>query len=49
MKFTVSRRTITITALEPATYKPSSAELAAIRKGEKEIARWEFVRLDDLR
>ena len=42
-KFTASRRTITITAVPSPTYKPTKAELAAIRKGEAEIARGEFI------
>ncbi|HXB66960.1 MAG TPA: hypothetical protein VNY05_01885 [Candidatus Acidoferrales bacterium] len=47
LEFKASSRTITITATEPA-YKPTKAEAAAIRKGEAEIARGEFVTLDDL-
>jgi predicted transcriptional regulator len=47
LEFKASSRTITITALE-RTYKPTKAELAAIRKGEAEIARGEFVTLDEL-
>jgi predicted transcriptional regulator len=48
VKFKASRRTITITALPAPTYKPTRAELAAIRKGEAEIARGEFVTLREL-
>jgi hypothetical protein len=48
LKFKVSPRTITITTVEPPTYKPTKAELAAIRKGEAEIARGEYVTLTDL-
>jgi bifunctional DNA-binding transcriptional regulator/antitoxin component of YhaV-PrlF toxin-antitoxin module len=47
LEFKASSRTITITATEPA-YKPTKAEAAAIRKGEAEIARGEFVTLDHL-
>lgn len=48
VKFRASHRTITITAVPSPTYKPTKAELAAIRKGEAEIARGEFVTLRDL-
>jgi predicted transcriptional regulator len=48
LQFKVSPHTITITAVEPPTYKPTKAELAAIRKGEAEIARGEYVTLTDL-
>jgi len=48
LKFKVSPRTITITTIEPPTYKPTKAELAAIRKGEAEIARGEYVNVTDL-
>jgi hypothetical protein len=48
LRFKVSPHTITITAVEPPTYKPTKAELAAIRKGEAEIARGEYVTLTDL-
>ena len=41
-------RTITITAETPPTYKPSKLELAAIRRGEAEIADSEYVGLADL-
>ena len=34
--------------MPPPTYKPTKAELAAIRKGEAEIARGEFVTLREL-
>jgi len=47
LEFRASSRTITITATEPA-YKRTKAEAAAIRKGETELARGEFVTLDDL-
>lgn len=48
LKFKASHRTITITAVPSPTYKPTKAELAAIRKGEAEIARGEFVTLREL-
>jgi bifunctional DNA-binding transcriptional regulator/antitoxin component of YhaV-PrlF toxin-antitoxin module len=48
LRFKVSRRTITITALPPSIYKPTKGELAAIRKGEAEIARGESVTLTEL-
>src|ERR1035437_868377 len=48
LEFKVSPRTITITAVEPPTYKPTKAELAAIRKGEAEISRGEYVTLTGL-
>jgi len=47
LEFQASSRRITITALQPA-YAPTKAEAAAIRKGEAEIARGEFVTLHDL-
>jgi bifunctional DNA-binding transcriptional regulator/antitoxin component of YhaV-PrlF toxin-antitoxin module len=45
--FAVSPRTITITAEPARTYKPTKAELAAIRKGEVAIARGESVSLSE--
>lgn len=48
LKFKVSPRSITITAVPSPSYKPTKAELAAIRKGEAEIARGEFVTLTEL-
>lgn len=48
LEFKVSPRTITITAAPVRTYKPTKAELAAIRKGEAEIARGEYVTLGEL-
>ena len=48
VKFMASPRTITIKAVEQPTYKPTKAELAAIHKGEAEIALGEFVTLPDL-
>jgi hypothetical protein len=47
VEFKASSGTITITALEPG-YTPTKAETGAIRKGESEIARGEFVALGDL-
>ena len=47
LEFKASDRRITITAVEPS-YRPSKSETAAIRKGEAEIARGEFVTLNDL-
>jgi predicted transcriptional regulator len=34
--------------VEQPTYKPTKAELAAIRKGEAEIARGQYVTLSEL-
>jgi bifunctional DNA-binding transcriptional regulator/antitoxin component of YhaV-PrlF toxin-antitoxin module len=48
LEFRASQRTITITAGERPIYKATKAELAAIRKGEVEIARGEYVTLTDL-
>ena len=48
VQFRASHRTITITAVPSPTYKPTKAELAAIRKGEAEIACGEFVTLREL-
>jgi hypothetical protein len=47
VEFKVSSRTITITPVGPATYKPTKSELAAIHKGEVEIARGDYVTLTD--
>ena len=47
LEFQASGRSITITAVEP-TYSPTKTEAAAIRKGEAEIARGEFVTLNEL-
>jgi len=47
IRFSVSSGAITITAAEPATYKPAKSELAAIRKGESAIARGEHVSLTE--
>ena len=48
LEFKVSPGAITITAARARAYKPTKAELAAIRKGEAEIARGEYVPLTDL-
>ena len=48
LQFKVSSRTITITAIPEPTYKPTKAELAAIRKGEAQIARGECVTVTEL-
>ena len=48
LEFKASRRTITITALDEPCYKPTKAELAAIRKGEAQIANGRFVALPEL-
>ena len=42
------RDTITITAVRQAAYKPTKAELSAIRRGEQQIARGETVGLREL-
>jgi len=47
VQFKVFSRTITITPVEPSTYKPTKPELAAIRRGEAQIARGEYVTLTD--
>ena len=49
LEFKVSPRAITITAVDPPAYKPTKAEMAAIRKGEAEITRGEYVTADRLR
>ena len=48
LKFRVAPRMITITVEPPSTYKPTKAELAAIRKGRAEIRRGESVTLQQL-
>lgn len=48
VQFKASRRTITTTAVEEPRYKPTKAELAAIRKGEAQITRGRFVALPEL-
>ena len=47
LEFKASRAAITIKAVQPRTCKATKAELAAIRKGEAEIARGEYVTLAD--
>lgn len=47
LEFKVSPGTITITASQP-TYRPTKAELSAIRKGEAAIASGEYVTLAEL-
>ena len=47
LEFKVSPRTIVITAISQPTYKPTKAELTAIRKGEAAIARGDYVSLTD--
>jgi bifunctional DNA-binding transcriptional regulator/antitoxin component of YhaV-PrlF toxin-antitoxin module len=48
LEFKVSGQVITITAAPSRTYKPTKAELAAIRKGEAEITRGEYVSVNQL-
>ena len=48
MEFKVSGGVITIAAVTGPTYKPTKSELAAIRKGEGELARGESVSLSEL-
>lgn len=45
LKFDTSPGTITITAVKQALYKPSKAELAAIQRGEADIATGRYVNL----
>ena len=47
LQFKVSPRTIVITAISQAAYKPTKAELTAIRKGEAAITRGDYVSLTD--
>jgi bifunctional DNA-binding transcriptional regulator/antitoxin component of YhaV-PrlF toxin-antitoxin module len=47
LEFRVSGPVITITATPQRTYKPTKAELAAIRKGEAAIARGDSVSLTE--
>jgi bifunctional DNA-binding transcriptional regulator/antitoxin component of YhaV-PrlF toxin-antitoxin module len=47
LEFKASRGTITITVSQP-TYRPTRAELSAIRKGEVAVARGEYVTLTEL-
>jgi bifunctional DNA-binding transcriptional regulator/antitoxin component of YhaV-PrlF toxin-antitoxin module len=48
IEFKVSPRTITITAAPPRLYKPTKAELAAMERGRAEVARGEYVTLEEL-
>src|ERR1039457_5514401 len=48
LRFKVTEHVIVITPVEPPTYEPSKTELAAIHRGEAEIARGEYVTLSDL-
>lgn len=48
LRFKASSRSITITALDLPTYRPTKSEMTAIRRGEAEIARGEYVRLEEL-
>ena len=48
LEFKVSPGTITITTAAQPTYKPTKAELAAIRKGEAAIAKGNYVTLTEL-
>ena len=48
LEFKVSPGTITITTAARPTYKPTKAELAAIRKGEAAIANGDYVTLAEL-
>jgi predicted transcriptional regulator len=41
----VTQKRAILTAVEPPIYKPTEGELAAIRKGEAEIGRGEYVTL----
>jgi hypothetical protein len=47
LDFKVAPRSITITAVDPPTYRPTQAEWVAIRKGEAAIARGESVTLTE--
>ena len=48
LEFKVSGQVITITATPSRTYKPTKVEVAAIRKGEAEITRGEYVSVNQL-
>ncbi len=48
VKFHTSPGTITITAVNQPPYKPSKTELAAIQRGEADIATGRYVSLADL-
>ena len=47
LEFKVSFGTITIAPVQPATYKPTKSEMAAIQNGQAAIARGESVSLTD--
>ena len=47
LEFKVAPRTITITVVDPPTYRPTKAEWTVIRKGEAAIARGESVSLTE--
>jgi len=44
----VTQKRAILTTVESPTYKPTKAELAAIRKGEAEIARGEYATVSEL-
>ena len=48
LKFKASRGAIPITAVPIRTYQPTEEELAAIQRGEAQIARGEYVTLAEL-
>ena len=48
LRFKVTEHVIVITPVEPPAYEPSKTEMAAIRRGEAEIARGEYVTLRDI-
>ncbi len=48
LKFKASPGSITITVLNKAEHKPTKTELAAIRKGEAQIANGQFKNLTDV-
>jgi predicted transcriptional regulator len=48
LSFKVTAHAIVITPIERPSYKPSKSELAAIRNGEAEIARGEYVTLSEI-
>jgi predicted transcriptional regulator len=48
LRFKVTEHVIVITPVEPPSYEPSKTELAAVRRGEAEIARGEYVTLRDI-
>jgi len=48
LKFSASPKMITITVDRERTYRPTQSELAAILRGEAEVAKGEFVTLAEL-